>query len=212
MWEKEYAKKGFYWGLKPSLILVEFLPKIPKGKALDIGAGEGRNSLFLAQHGFKVKAIDLVPQGLEKCKILAKKHNLPITIQVINVKKFIFKPDEYSLIISIATISFLKKSQVEQIISKIKKSLKKDGVIYIKEFTIADPMYKKFTEVEKEIEKNTFYSGKLKCYRYFFGKNELKKIFQDFKILYYKEYIQKDIKPHPHKHGIVELVAQKKKG
>ena len=71
--EKEYKKEKFYWGLKADDILVKYLDKIPKGKALDIGAGEGRNSLFLAQNGFEVKAIDKIPDGLKKCEDLAKK-------------------------------------------------------------------------------------------------------------------------------------------
>ncbi len=65
MWEKEYKKKTFYWGLKPDPLLVKYLPQIPKGKALDIGAGEGRNSFFLAKEGFEVEAIDIVKEGLK---------------------------------------------------------------------------------------------------------------------------------------------------
>ena len=39
-------------------ILVEQLPRLPKGKALDVAAGGGRHSLFLAARGYQVDAVD----------------------------------------------------------------------------------------------------------------------------------------------------------
>lgn len=42
----------------PSRFLVEQLHRFPKGKALDVAAGHGRHSLFLASHGYRVDAID----------------------------------------------------------------------------------------------------------------------------------------------------------
>jgi len=68
MWQKEYKKKQFYWGLKPTPRLKQVIKYAKRGKALDVGAGEGRNSIFLAQNGFEVEAIDLIPEGLEKLK------------------------------------------------------------------------------------------------------------------------------------------------
>ena len=73
MLEKEYKKNKHYWGLKSSPTLEKYINEIPKGKALDIGAGEGRNSIFLAKNEFDVTAIDKIKQGLDKIKKLAKK-------------------------------------------------------------------------------------------------------------------------------------------
>ncbi len=90
MWRKEYKKREFYWGIKPDSILVKFLSKISKGKALDIGSGEGRNSIFLAQNGFKVESVDILKEGLDKCSDTAQKYNLPIITRCINIKNFKF--------------------------------------------------------------------------------------------------------------------------
>lgn len=43
---------------KPAPFLVEQLARLPKGKALDVAAGGGRHSLFLAAHGYQVDAVD----------------------------------------------------------------------------------------------------------------------------------------------------------
>lgn len=42
MWEKQYKKGRFYWGLKSESELKEVLKYAPKDVVLDIGAGEGK--------------------------------------------------------------------------------------------------------------------------------------------------------------------------
>ncbi|MDP2924569.1 MAG: methyltransferase domain-containing protein [Candidatus Omnitrophota bacterium] len=209
MWKKEYKQKKFYWGLKPDLLLVKFLKFIPKGAVLDIGAGEGRNSIFLAENNFRVEAIDKIAEGLIKCKNFAKQKNLSIKTKLCDIRKFDFKKNKHSLIIAVASLDFLKKSEIKKIIFKIKKSLQKEGIIYIVVFTTQDPVYKKLSETKKPIEINTFYSERLGCYRHFFAQNELKKIFKEFEILHYQEYLKKDAHPDPHYHGLAEIIAKK---
>lgn len=43
---------------KPASFLVEQLPRLPKGRALDVATGGGRHALYLAAHGYHVDAID----------------------------------------------------------------------------------------------------------------------------------------------------------
>jgi len=50
----------------PARFLVEQLHRLPKGRALDIAAGTGRHSLFLATHGYHVDAIDRDGMALER--------------------------------------------------------------------------------------------------------------------------------------------------
>jgi len=200
------------YGLKLNTVLEKLLPLIPKGKVLDIGAGQGRNSVFLAKNGFKVEAIDFVPEGLKKCQDFAKKHNLAIKTKVINVKKFKFKENYYSLVVARAILDFFKKSEIETIIKRIKKSLISDGFIYFLVFSTKDPLYLKIREKGiKEIEENTFYLPKFETYRHFFTENELKEIIKGLKIIYLTQRRIKDYHDKPHYHNAIEIVAQKKK-
>jgi len=212
MWEKEYKNRKCYWGLKPNPTLKKNIYLIPKGKALDIGAGEGRNSIFLAKNGFEVEAIDKNPQGLKKCQIFADEHKLSIKTTTIDIRKFYFKTNKYSLIISITALDFLKKSEIETIIKKIKKSLIEKGFIFFLIFSTKDPFYQKIKKSAlEEIEKNTYHLPKHKTYRHFFTKEEIKELFNDFRIIYLE---MKNIKDsghgEPHFHNIIELLAQKK--
>jgi len=210
MWEKEYKENKYYWGLKPNPTLEEHINEIPKGKALDIGAGEGKNSFFLAENGFEVEAVDKIPEGLEKIEKVAEEHNLPIKTTLCDIKNFEFEKD-YSLIISTASIDFLKKSEINAVLDKVKKSLKSKGFIFLWVFSIKDPVFKLIKERKiEEVEENTFYLPKLKTYRHFFTEKEIKEKFKDFNIILSR---QKEIldtgHDKPHYHNIIEFLAQK---
>lgn len=214
MREKEYKQKKYYWGgLKPDSTLEKYLAKFPKGKAIDIGAGGGRNSIFLAENGFEVEAIDKVKKRLEKIKNLAKEHKLKIKTKKCDINKFKFEKNKYSLIVATHSLDFLKKNEVYLILNKIKESVMTNGFVYLSVFSVKDPMYKLIMEKEiEQIEENTFYLPKHKTYRHFFTQKELQEKFKKFKIILLK---QKQIldKEHdkPHYHNIIELLAQKEK-
>jgi len=60
------------WGFEPDWELKAYLRAISKGKALDLGLGEGRNALFLARSGFEVEGIDLSQEAVRRCNELAQ--------------------------------------------------------------------------------------------------------------------------------------------
>lgn len=213
MWEEEYKQKKFYWGLKPNPALKKYIQLFSIGKALDIGAGEGRNSIFLVKNGFEVESIDKNKECLEKIKNLTEKHNLAIKTKCCDIKNFRFEKDKYSLVIATFSIDFLKKSEINIILDKIKTSLKINGFVYLSVFSIKDPMYKLIIgKGLKQVEKNTFYLAKHKTYRHFFTKKEIREKFSDFKtiLLEQKEILDKG-HGEPHYHNIIKLLTQKKK-
>jgi len=58
-WDQRFKGKKFAFGKKANSFLRGHIALLPKGKALDLAAGEGRNAVFLAQNGFKVDAVDI---------------------------------------------------------------------------------------------------------------------------------------------------------
>lgn len=69
-WNSRFSAEESFLGLGPSPFLareIETVKSLLSGRrALDIACGEGRNSLFLARHGFRVTAIDISEVGLAK--------------------------------------------------------------------------------------------------------------------------------------------------
>lgn len=72
--EDEYKQDKNYWGVRLSSIIKDQLDLFVHGSVLDVGAGDGRNALFLAKCGFDVTALDIAPTGL--LNILEKSKNL----------------------------------------------------------------------------------------------------------------------------------------
>lgn len=210
MWREEYKKENSYWGIRPEKGLREVLKYAQKGIALDIGTGEGRNSIFLARNGFEVEAIDKIPEGLNKCKKIAKKYNLSIKTRAVDIRKFRFKKNKYSLVLSINALDFLKFAEVQKIVPKIKKSLKKGGAFYLSVFSTKDPAFKRCKKKFKMTEKNTFYLPKLKTYRHFYESKELLNLLKGFKILKIEEKKKEDFHNKSHFHWIIKYVGIKK--
>jgi SAM-dependent methyltransferase len=65
-WNSRYL--GNIGNLNPSDILSKYFSFSPKGRALDIACGNGRNSIFLVQKGFKVDAVDISNVALNQLR------------------------------------------------------------------------------------------------------------------------------------------------
>lgn len=60
-----------FWGREPgSLVqrLMKYLPTVTGLSVLDVGCGEGKNSVFLAQHGAVVRALDVSALALSNAR------------------------------------------------------------------------------------------------------------------------------------------------
>ena len=58
-WDAKYGSPERTAAVEPAEFLKKNLSLLPKGVALDIAAGEGRNAVFLAESGFTVDAVDM---------------------------------------------------------------------------------------------------------------------------------------------------------
>ena len=71
-WDSIYTHSPFKSGKAPLPFVIEMLPRLQKGKLLDIGMGEGANAVYLAQKGFAVKGFDISAVAIEHAKKLAQ--------------------------------------------------------------------------------------------------------------------------------------------
>jgi SAM-dependent methyltransferase len=70
-WDERYSGAGFEWTTKPNQFVAAELADLAPGRALDLAAGEGRNTVWLAERGWRVTAVDFSRVGLEKGRKLA---------------------------------------------------------------------------------------------------------------------------------------------
>ena len=69
-WDKRYREGAYAARKHPSALLVEWLPKLAidasEPCAIDLACGIGRNTLYLAQQGWRVSAVDISGVALDK--------------------------------------------------------------------------------------------------------------------------------------------------
>ena len=78
-WDQNFSIAGYKYGTAPNVFLVEQAHRLPSASdVLAPGDGEGRNSVWLAQQGHRVTAMDFSAVGLQKAQLLAVKRGVPL--------------------------------------------------------------------------------------------------------------------------------------
>ena len=70
-WDELYASTELVWTAEANRFVVGELAGLTAGRALDLGSGEGRNAIWLAERGWQVTAVDFSAVGLAKAAELA---------------------------------------------------------------------------------------------------------------------------------------------
>jgi SAM-dependent methyltransferase len=65
-WEGHYQGHKRRWSGRPNLALVYVVGSLRPGTALDLGCGEGGDTIWLARHGWRVTAVDVSPTALDR--------------------------------------------------------------------------------------------------------------------------------------------------
>lgn len=111
----------------PHSEVVAALPMLTPGHALDLGCGQGRNSLFLSQHGFDVTAWDTNPVSLERLNtILAEEQLQNIHTTQCDLNQYRFNGD-YQFVFSTVVMMFLQPATIPQLIADMQASTRKYG-------------------------------------------------------------------------------------
>ena len=183
-WNERFRRKEFALGKEPNPFLKKYIHLLPKGKALDIASGEGRNAVFLAQQGFEVDAVDISGKGLKKAQKLAREQGVKIKTFLVDLDQYQIEKERYDLI---ANFYYLKR----RLIPRIKKGIKKGGRVVFETYLL---------------EHRTLGTGGPKQAKYFLKPNELLRLFKNFRILFYREGIFKE---GGRKKAVASLIAEK---
>ena len=101
-WDQRYGGEEFAYGKEPNEFLVQMSDRLPRvGRAIDIGAGEGRNALFLASLGLDVLAMDQSEQGMRKAQRLAQERGLTLRTQAADLQDVDETPGSLDVVSSI---------------------------------------------------------------------------------------------------------------
>jgi len=178
-WNQRYSTQEY--PNEPSGIVDSYYSLANIGTAMDIAAGNGRNSTFLASKGFEVDAVDISDFALT----LTEKKDRKIHVFDEDLDYYRIKTNSYDLIIN---INFLQR----RLFPQIQDALKVGGVLIFETF-----LEDKTKEQDETIKKD-----------HYLKKNELLHSFLNMHIIFYQE--KQVMAPIGELRDIASLVAVKK--
>lgn len=208
-YDKKYIANSHLWS-KPILDndIKKYLKLLDGKNVLDLGIGEGQNSIPLSKLGYNITGIDSSKKALEICK------NSSSNIKLFegDIRNFNIEQNKYDFIMSRCVLHFLHKNDVYDIIKNIKNNLKPNGLVYISVFSTDDPSlkFKIRTPDFDTLENNIFYKVLDDTYSSYFSKDEILKLFSDFNTILISDEYSMDLgHGNPHYHGIIKYIGQK---
>jgi len=211
-WDKYYQNTNQLWSSNPDFRLMQYFDLIKKGNVLDLGIGEGRNSIPFALSNCNIDGVDTFEPALSRCNEIFKGIDTTINLIKCDLREYDIKSDNYNLIIASSILNFFKKSEIDMIVQKIKQGLKEDGILYLTVFSTLDPKFSLLNLNQEKFEENTFYIEERNSYIHYFTQKERNKYFSDFELICLFEGIEYDTSHGtPHYHGCIDFMARKKR-
>lgn len=134
MWEERFATDEYVFGKSPARFLTEHAPYLhPGATALSVADGEGRNSVFMAECGMQVSALEFAPSALRKAHALAAERGVNVDFQQVDVLNHDW-PDQVDLVAGIF-IQFVGPNDRERLFDGMKASVKPGGLILLHGYT-----------------------------------------------------------------------------
>jgi SAM-dependent methyltransferase len=97
-WNEKFKDPNTRFRREPSRLLVDAIKGRPAGRALDLGMGEGRNAIFLAQQGWDVTGVDLSDVAVQQARTRAAELHVRVTTRVDTADHYDLGKDQWDVI------------------------------------------------------------------------------------------------------------------
>jgi tellurite methyltransferase len=192
-WHREYVRTpaGYIWGTEPSPFAREVSDLLPTAaRVLDLGCGEGRDSVFFAGQGFDVVGVDVSRAGLRKAERLARERGVKLRWLHGDMARLPL-PGRVDLVYSCGTIHYVPRRARVRLFRRLKALTLPGG--YHAHIVFTDrAVYQEKGEV---IE--------------YFVRGELSRAYADWRVLQCEEQMIPCAQDGtPHRHSVEQLVAR----
>lgn len=138
-WDRRYTHGDIGWTLAPHPLAVEELalvaPDAPSGpaaarpRALDLGAGAGRHTLWLARRGWQVTAVDISSVALERTRRQAEEAGVEVTTVLADLGSY--EPPRSTFDLALITYVHLEPAQRAALLARASEALVPGGRLVI---------------------------------------------------------------------------------
>ena len=165
-YEKLYKEHECVFGLKPTPIVEKMMKYLASGRVIDLGAGEGRNSLFLAKKGFEATAIDNSKTAIDKLRKFTQEKKISVNTILGDIREFDI-PQKQDAILAMLIFHHFSRPETILLIKKMKLATREGGLNVLNVIT----------------KEGDFYRNNPNTDRFYAEQDEIKKIYQDWEIL-----------------------------
>ncbi|MEO1055709.1 MAG: class I SAM-dependent methyltransferase [Actinomycetota bacterium] len=126
-WDARYQADEYVFGTAPAQFMTAHATLFEPGqRALVVADGEGRNSVWLAQQGLTVTAMDISSIGADKARALASERGVAVDVEVADVLTWDWEPDAYDVVVAVF-IQFLLAEQRGPVFEGMVRTLRPGG-------------------------------------------------------------------------------------
>lgn len=181
-------------------------------RLLDVGCGEGADSVFYARKGFQVTALDNNKTYLEHLRAFIRDHALPnISIHFADVVRYRYPINAFDVVSCLLVGCCMKRSDFEKMLTPLKQTVRPGGIIVMSLRNYLDPQFKEYLSTDKMVEQNTFINKEDCCkVKYFIEKDLLLEAFTGFEVLYYFEGFAPDKYKEVSAHGDSYIICKRR--
>ncbi len=181
-WDQRWSEKSFSDGWQVDSWLAAHQHILKQGTALDVACGRGRNSLFLAEHGYQVTALDYSPVALSQLQEEAAHRGLQLASHLVDLEQQPQLPaGQFDLVINFYYMH-------RPLLPVMQELVKPGGLIIIRTFSSAGHFEPCRLKPEMILEPE-----------------ELRRLFRDWDIMVYEEGVEASKKGG----SLVGIIARK---
>lgn len=194
-WHTRFQNEEYVYGTEPNAFLQEIQKKLKlSGDALAIAEGEGRNAVFLAEHGMSVTAWDYAESGLAKTEKLAQNRGVSVTTKLVDLNEAKWIENQWDELVCI--FGHFPSELRQKVLEGVKKAVKPGGYFVTEVYSIHQIPYK---------------SGGPQNQEFLYAPEEFLKVFSDWRIVHFfmGEVVRTEGQLHNGLAHVIQLVAQK---
>ena len=138
-WEERYAQRDRIWSGRVNRWLAEIAEPLTPGRALDLGCGEGADTLWLAEHGWDVVGVDISDTALSRAADEAAARGLTDKVRFLQTNLSESFPDGTFDLISAQFLQSMVHLDRERIFASSARAIAQGGLLVVVDHGAAPP-------------------------------------------------------------------------
>ncbi len=211
-YDEAYRQCNDYFGQEPDRLLTQFVDQIDHNRpVLDVGSGQGRHAMYLAQRGIEVDAIDPSAVAVQTLADLAVENNFPINTIQVDFTTFQSRNAPYGAVLLFGLLPILTWEEIGVFHRQFDRWTQPGSLVFITAFSTVDESLPRYAQLGSPVGKNSYPDGQGGV-RTYFESNELPTLFTHQHLLHHWEGFGPEHRHGDgplHRHAMIEVVLQR---